>query len=274
MKVRASKGKGQEVRLEDSYPLEGFVELEDLQTKSVTKIVGEGERSIFNAATAHTIPILSGKELVGVLMFGNMTRDSPEVRNMRILELYAELAYSFMIERSVTITPVLETTRTGNRTSELEAGQIYLVRKDPTKAFDTFTVAVFGGYEGLCITRTHPPKIRSKYKLEKTPIIWLTSEVPGDERSVKSLRELSIMIGDFLDKAEKPVILLDGFEYLIINNGFEPFIKFLQVIKDRLQRENGVMIAPFLEQTLGSKELALLQRETGVLIEGQNGIRH
>jgi PAS domain S-box-containing protein len=260
MKVRASKGKGQEIRLEDSYLVEDFVELKDLPSEGVTRIVEKGERSIFNAAVEYIMPILSGKELFGVMVFGKVTRDAEEVSNMHILSMYADLVYSFVLERSVTITPVLETVTSGNRT--IEAGQIYLVKNDPTKAFEVFAGLVFSGYEGLCIARTHPRKIRSKYKLEKTPIIWLTSEAPGDESSVHSIPEMSIMIGDFLDKAEKPVILFEGFEYLILNDGFKYFIKFLQIVKDRVQRKNGILIAPFAEQTMDTRELALLKVET------------
>jgi PAS domain S-box-containing protein len=269
MKVRASKGKERKVQLEDNYPLEAVVGLKDLPTEGVTRILGEGDRSLFNSATECLIPINSGKGLFGVMVFGKVTRDLPEAIGIRILKMYADLVYSFVLERSVTVTPVLEkqleTIATGHRT--VDSGQVYLVRNDPTKAFEIFADLVFSGYQGLGIARTHPSKIRSKYKLEKTPIIWLTSEAPGEETSVKSIPELSIMIGGFLDKAEKPVILFEGFEYLILNDGFKYFIKFLQIIKDRVQRKNGILIAPFSEQTLDPRELALLKVETTTFSE-------
>jgi archaellum biogenesis ATPase FlaH len=75
------------------------------------------------------------------------------------------------------------------------------------------------------------------------------------------------MIGDYLDKAEKAVVLIDGFEYLITNHGFEAFLKFLQILRDRMQKRNGVLIAPVLEQALDPKELGLIERETQVVTE-------
>jgi PAS domain S-box-containing protein len=263
--VRASKGREQEVRLDDSYPLGGFVELEDLQAKSVTKVVGEGERSIFGAAVVRVIPILAGKEVYGLLAFGNMEHDVLDRSSMRILELYGELVYSFMMERSITITPALERARFGRGVGDLEPGHLYLVKKDPARAFDIFVSIVFGDHEGLCITRTYPPMVRSKYGLEKTPIVWLTGEASEGERSVHSIQDLSIVIGDFLEKAKKPVILLDGFEYIVTNSGWDSFIRFLQVLKDRVERKGGVLIAPIIEEALGPKELALLNRETVTL---------
>ena len=268
MKVRASKGKEREIRLEDSYPLEGFPDLKDLQqSEPITRIVGERDRSVFNAAIEYIIPILPRKGLFGVMMFGKMTRDSGEVIDMHLLTLYADLVYSFVLERSVAITPVLETNtlRTVDRT--LDTGQIYVVRNDAPKAFEVFAGLVFSGHEGLCITRTHPRKIRSRYKLEKTPIVWLTSEASRGDPCVGSLQELSIMIGDFLDKAKEPVILFEGFEYLVLNNGFTHFLKFLQIIKDRIQTRDGILIAPFSDQTLEPRELAILKVETTIFTE-------
>jgi PAS domain S-box-containing protein len=267
VKVRASKGKGQELRLDDSYPLGSFVELEDLQTRSVIKVVGEGKRSIFGAAVSQIVPILSGKELYGLLVLGSMNQELLDTSDIRILELYTELVYPFMMERVITVIPTRELKKVRVEERNLETGQLYLAKKDPAKAFDIFSNTVFSDHEGLCITRIYPAKIRSKYGLEKTPIVWLTGEATEGERSVQTMQDISIIIGEFLEKAMNPVILLDGFEYLITNNGFDSFIRFLQVVKDRLQRRNGVLIAPILEETLEPKELAFLNRETVTLTE-------
>jgi PAS domain S-box-containing protein len=265
--VRASKGKGQELRLDDSYPLGSFVELKGLGKKSVTKIVGEGERSIFGAAAVLEIPILAGREVYGLLVFGSLKQDLPDSNGIRILEFYGELVYSFMMGRSITVLPARERARFGRGVPDLEPGNLYLMKEESAKAFEVFVSTVFGGQEGLCITRTYPPMVRRKYGLEKTPIVWLTGEASEGERTVHSVTDLSIIIGDFLEKSKKPVLLLDGFEYLATNSGFDSFIRFIQVLRDRLQRKSGVLIAPILEGTLTPKELALLDRETVTLTE-------
>ena len=97
----------------------------------------------------------------------------------------------------------------------------------------------------------------------------MTGEASEGERTVQSIQDLSIVIGDFLEKAKRPVILLDGFEYLVTNSGFDTFIRFLQVLKDRVEKKGGVLIAPILEEALGSKELALLKRETVTIAESE-----
>lgn len=85
------------------------------------------------------------------------------------------------------------------------------------------------GREGLCITREFPPRVRKKYGLKKTPFVWLTEEKVKDQSTVLSLSDLSILIDRFLETAPNGVVLVDGFEYLITNSGFESFIRFLQL---------------------------------------------
>ncbi|MGA3109916.1 MAG: PAS domain S-box protein [Candidatus Bathyarchaeia archaeon] len=265
--IRATKGKDKPIRLDDSYPLGSFVELQDLQTKSVTKVVREGEKSLFDASVVLIIPVLSGKELYGLLVFGKAEQFSVDENSMRILELYAEVVHSFIMERSITVLPTRERARFGRGVADLEPGNLYLVKKEPAKAFEIFVSSVFGNHEGLCITRMYPPTVRSKYGLEKTPIVWLTNEASESERTVQSVQDLSILIMDFLEKAKSSVILLDGLEYILTNSGFDTFIRLIQVLKDRLQRKGGVLVAPILEGAFGPKELALLQRESVTLTE-------
>jgi len=248
--------------LNETYPLEGFAELKDLSSGSLTRTVGDEERSILDAKVIHVISLRSTSEIYGILVLGNEEKNSLQEGDGRILGLYGELVYSFMIEKSFSPLPVIESENgRGFFASSLEAGEMYLFKKNPANAFEVFTNTVFAGYEGLCVTREFPSKVRSKYRLQKTPIVWLTSEGGEGEQTVHSIQELSIMIGAFLEKAQKPVVLIDGFEYLITNHGFDAFLKFLQILKTRLQKRGGILVAPVLEQTLGARELALIERE-------------
>src|SRR5208337_3699903 len=151
------------------------------------------------------------------------------------------------------------------KTIELERGRVYITNNNQSFAYETFSKLVLVGSEGLCITREHPSKIRKRLGLEKTPIVWLTGEASPNEHTIASLQDLSITLGDFLQKAEHPILLLDGFEYLISNNTFESFLKFLQVIRDRVQTHNGILIAPITEKAFEPRALGLIERETIIL---------
>ena len=151
-----------------------------------------------------------------------------------------------------------------NRASDvlLEFGGVYLAKNNVEKAFDVFVDYVLGGLEGLCITRIFPPKIRSKYGLEKTPIVWLTGEKVNGQVTADSLQDLSILIWDFLDKPRRSIVILDGAEYLIANYGFESFIRFLQLNRSRFEKKESILVVPIIEEAMDPKHVHLMERET------------
>jgi PAS domain S-box-containing protein len=59
--------------------------------------------------------------------------------------------------------------------------------------------------------------------------------------------------------------ITDGFEYLISNNSFESFLKFLQIIRGRVQNHNAIVIAPLMEKAFEPRALGLIERETTIL---------
>lgn len=83
--------------------------------------------------------------------------------------------------------------------------------------------------------------------------MWLTSEAISNEKTVESLQDVSIMVGDFLKRAQRPVVLIDGAEYLISNNAFESFLKFLEILRDRLQLHDVILLVPIAEGGLRAK---------------------
>jgi len=263
VKVRGFKSRIEGVKVDESYPLNaGFAELEALrESRSVFKIVGQGELSILKTTSIHCTPILLGKEVYGVLALGSLKDLTLDRSDIAVLGLYSELASMLFEMQKLTVAPVKEVARTAKRRFELEPGSSYLVKNDVEKAFEVFVDNVFSGLDGLCITRQFPPKVKRKYGLEKTPIIWLTSEKAEGETTIHSLQDLSIMIANFLDKAKRGVVLLDGLEYLVTNHGFEILIRFLQTSRSRFEEKDAVLIAPLLEGALDAKEVKLIERE-------------
>ncbi|WP_297480721.1 DUF835 domain-containing protein [Thermococcus sp.] len=56
-------------------------------------------------------------------------------------------------------------------------------------------------------------------------------------------------------------MLLDGVEYLILNNGFEPVMKFLLNLKDNLIARNAGIIISIDPKALDEKYVNMLMRE-------------
>jgi len=233
-----------------------------------------GDNSLLRTKSVYSTPIIIGNDVYGVLTFGGDKTEKLTDIDQIILEFYTELISQTITERRLTVMPVREkpvqeatastSWPTPLKTIELERGRIYITRKQ-SFAYETFSKIVLAGSEGLCITREYPPKIRKRLGLEKTPIVWLTGEASPNEHTIGSLQDLSITLGDFLQKAEHPILLLDGFEYLITNNTFESFLKFLQIIRDRVQSHNAIVIAPLMEKAFEPRTLGLIERETTTL---------
>jgi archaellum biogenesis ATPase FlaH len=96
-------------------------------------------------------------------------------------------------------------------------------------------------------------------------VVWLSAMRTENQATVDSLLDLSLLISNFLKKAKHGVVLLDGFEYLITNHGFNAFIRFLQFIRSRFEHSEAILIAPLLEEALEQKQTKLIEREMKLL---------
>jgi hypothetical protein len=169
---------------------------------------------------------------------------------------------SYLLGRAaLKVKPIREVITRRERHFKLEPGYSYLVKDEVEKAFEIFVDQVMGGSEGLCITRERPSKIRQQYGLKKTPVVWLRKDKAKNETTVNSLQDLSIMINQFLKKAKHGVVLLDGFEYLVVNNEFTPCIQFLQLARSRFEENDGNFVVPILEDAFEVKDFTILERE-------------
>jgi hypothetical protein len=97
---------------------------------------------------------------------------------------------------------------------------------------------------GLIITIKPPNIIRERYKIEKTPIMWLTYFPGGSEEGVspdKLSFEIMYNVINFVNNGGK-VILLHGAEFLMEAYGREYFLEFLHEI-NRLSDNMTIIIA-------------------------------
>jgi hypothetical protein len=263
--VRAFKSMTKEITLNPNYPPCRVSECEVLALdKPVSK--REGISCILGTNSIHCAPIHFGKEVYGALLLGSQKTSTLDDSGLAVLRMYAELASTVFETQRLTITPVKEESIVSERRFELEFGGVYLAKNEVERAFNIFADGVLGGLEGLCVTRIFPPTVRRKHGLEKTPIVWLTPERVEGHMTVNSLQDLSILIGNFLEKTTRSIVLLDGIEYLITNHGFESFIRFLQLNRSRIEQKESILIVPILEEAIDAKDARLIERETIALM--------
>jgi hypothetical protein len=115
--------------------------------------------------------------------------------------------------------------------------------------------------EGMIISRTFPEKLRKEKRLPPAHMWWLSREEDKDSINPTSLAKLSHIIRDFIKDHEGAIVFLDGVEYLMMHNGFETSLRFLQALNDLIVLENAILILPVDPSSLSLKQMSLLEKE-------------
>ncbi|MEW5937692.1 MAG: DUF835 domain-containing protein [Candidatus Thermoplasmatota archaeon] len=153
------------------------------------------------------------------------------------------------------------------RPHQMTEGTIYLVKeRKPLLSFKLFEIMLDDGLPGLCITRQYPEKVRARSReIGKTQIIWL-SQTPGDHHhNPTSIGTLASMIVNFIHAKGECAILLDGLEYLYMNNGFPQLLRFIEHVNEKIMSSRAVLIIPVCPDAFDPKEMALIERNMEVI---------
>jgi archaellum biogenesis ATPase FlaH len=79
------------------------------------------------------------------------------------------------------------------------------------------------------------------------------------------LETIADIINKFLKQSKNPVVLLDGIEHLILENGSAPVLRLLRDIEEWMILQNAILILPVNPAAVEKKELALIERNTNDL---------
>lgn len=167
--------------------------------------------------------------------------------------------------RGLFITPLTEDVEkdTEDTEVELESGYVYLLDSEhQEQSYPIFSELVKSGKPGLCITRRNPDKVRNMYGITKTPIVWLTKNKIEGQQSIDSTEIFRIYptIADFVEKVDDGVILMDGLEYLILDNDIMSVVKLIEQTNDTIMASGSRMILQLDPEVLEKKEFHLLKR--------------
>jgi PAS domain S-box-containing protein len=140
-----------------------------------------------------------------------------------------------------------------------------LVEEKPDTCFKLFNKLIEYGFKGMLISRIHPSHIQEEYNIKDLPLIWLTQVREENCIEPTNITQLSIAVKGFAEKGVEGVILLEGLEYLIVQNGFEVVLRFVQTMVDIVMISKCRLIISFDARTLGEVELHRLERELNVM---------
>lgn len=165
----------------------------------------------------------------------------------------------------------------GDEAFALKEGTSYIFTDDGVaRAFDGFKQLLADGRRGLVITRTHPSRVQLAHALD-CPIMWIAKSTKAAS-GVLSLEPTRLMkihstIADFVKTTKSAVILLDGLEYLITENGFTPVMKAIQLTNEEVAMNDAFLLVPIDPRTLETQQLGYLEREFTLPDEGARRVR-
>ena len=177
--------------------------------------------------------------------------------------------FSFLSKKKAMPDEGMEKTRRSAKKYELRRGLSYLVKEQkPDRSFDIFVDQVTHNIPGLCITRQYPATVRQEWGLEKTPIIWLSNQLGKVYVNPSNIGILGDTVIRFIEKADDSVVMIDGIEFLIVNNGFDKVLKMIHRVTEVVMEYRSRLIISVDPRALDTRELALLERNMEI-IEGE-----
>lgn len=118
-------------------------------------------------------------------------------------------------------------------------------------------------HPALCITTIYPAKLRKMYDLDDTAIVWLTDS-EGGEDTVRPERldfELSRGVMNFLTENSGCVVLIEGCEYLMLENDFKNVKKFFKRINDLASVNESTVIVTMSPEAFDRETVAAFSKD-------------
>lgn len=146
----------------------------------------------------------------------------------------------------------------------LVPGTTYVIEEEkPGKSLEIFSELVNHGMDGLCISRYNPRILSDRFNIPTETIVWMTQKSESEYRSVDptNFPRLSSILSDFLQKANYPVILLEGLGYLITQSNYETVLRFIQSQRDDIALKSAILLVHIDPLSLDTKELHRLESE-------------
>ncbi len=221
------------------------------------------------------VPILFQSEVLGAIGADKKKSQEPiEPEDVDVLELYANQIAEFIERTRLVVEPGMETQVSTPLKYNLELSEVYLIEEERSeKAFDIFADLVKHGFRGFGICRTHPQKVREKYVLERTPLMWLSEIETKQLEHVgpQDIPKLIYLVAEFIKRAQPAVVILEGLEYLLVQNDFKSVLKLVYTLSDYISTSQSVLLLPVNPKALPVDQHVMLKRAFMVAPEPAEG---
>jgi len=144
----------------------------------------------------------------------------------------------------------------------LERGSSYLLPDEkPDRAFQILASEIAHGGKALVIARLYPDEVRKRYGLKDVPVLWLSRGYGKETVNPTNLGALVQDIERFMSGKEDSVVLLDGLEYLLVQNDPQKVVKFIQVLVDSASVHRSKLLISFDVKSVTEAVRALITRD-------------
>ena len=142
----------------------------------------------------------------------------------------------------------------------------YMIKGDlKDLPFDLMLDSVREGARGICITRVFPDIVKRRFGDVDIPVIWLSSTATEECIRPRDLEKLSLIIEKYILIAPS-VVLLDGIDYLITNNGFKSVLRLVQILRDYVSVHYSILLITLPPAVMDKNDLLLLEKEMDEII--------
>lgn len=178
-------------------------------------------------------------------------------------------AYAIMKYKLLVIEPATEEFRPPKMEYLIKSGHNNLIEgKDSSYSYSAFR-SIVSETPGLCITTTYPDKVRQRYGLEKTPIVWISKMSLGETTFKPSDLSFEVLQSamKFMRDNPRTSILLEDLEYLTQVAGFRNVLHFVKMMTDVASAHQSTLIVPLNPLAMEEKELITLRKSFDVVRE-------
>lgn len=153
-----------------------------------------------------------------------------------------------------------------NAIKELEKGRSYLLLSGSSHTEDILNkIGKDHSRNALIFTRTRPNIVYEKLKLQhkEANIFWVSMASNSKEKTIlpTAVPKINMIIQDYISKEHGKLIFLGGIEYLVLHNGFEPIMKFIQYTIDMVSLSRALMLIPIDPLVFDMKDWRMLRRD-------------
>ncbi len=113
----------------------------------------------------------------------------------------------------------------------------------------------------------HPDLFTIRSETTKPEMVWLSERIGENNIPPEQLGRLTNRIVRFLEGKNRPIVLLDGIEYLCTYNEFSKVQMMIEHINDRVMETRGIFLVPVDPRSFDIRSLARLRRFAEVLCE-------